>query len=68
MAGASISGATKAVAVVVSESAVVRVFDNSHLISEIIPELWMLSRYSLHLTQPYDKSTEEQLTVVSKEE
>ncbi|MDI6854140.1 MAG: diadenylate cyclase [Deltaproteobacteria bacterium] len=68
MAGASITGATKAVAVVVSESAIVRVFDNGHLVSEIIPEIWMLNRYSLHLTQPYDERTEEQLTVVSKEE
>jgi DNA integrity scanning protein DisA with diadenylate cyclase activity len=67
MAAASISKETKAVAVVVSESSVVRVFDNGHLVSEIIPELWMLSRYSLHLTQPYEEVTEEQLTVISKE-
>jgi diadenylate cyclase len=68
MAGASISKKTRAVAVVVSESAIVRVFDQGELVSEIIPELWMLSRYSLHLTQPYSERTEEQLTVVSKEE
>lgn len=68
MAGASISKVTKAIAVVVSESAVVRVFDQGELVSEIIPELWMLSRYSLHLTQPYSERTEEQLTVLSKED
>jgi diadenylate cyclase len=68
MAAASITRDTDTVAVVVSESSVVRVFDNGRLVSEIIPELWMLSRYSLHLTQPYVETTEEQLTVVSKED
>ncbi|MFW6126789.1 MAG: DNA integrity scanning protein DisA nucleotide-binding domain protein [Thermodesulfobacteriota bacterium] len=68
MAGASISKETNAIAVVVSESALVRVFDHGDLVSEIIPELWMLSRYSLHLAQPYSERTEEQLTVLSKEE
>lgn len=68
MAAASISKETKAIAVVVSESSLVRVFDHGELVSEIIPELWMLSRYSLHLTQPYSETTEEQLTVLSKEE
>jgi diadenylate cyclase len=68
MAAASITRDTDAVAVVVSESSVVRVFDNGRLVSEIIPELWMLSRYSLHLAQPYVETTEEQITVVSKEE
>ena len=32
------------VAIVVSESAMVRVFDNGRLIAEIIPELWLLSQ------------------------
>uniref|UniRef100_A0A7V4G797 DAC domain-containing protein n=1 Tax=Desulfobacca acetoxidans TaxID=60893 RepID=A0A7V4G797_9BACT len=68
MAAASISRETNAIAVVVSESSLVRVFDHGELVSEIIPELWMLSRYSLHLTQPYTETTEEQLTVLSKEE
>lgn len=44
MAGASISQQTDAVAVVVSESSVVRIFNNGEMISEIIPELWMLRR------------------------
>ncbi len=46
MAAASISRATKAVSVVVSESSIVRVFDNGEMISEIIPELWLFSHYS----------------------
>lgn len=68
MAAASISKETRAVAVVVSESSMVRVFDHGELVSEIIPELWMLSRYSLHLTQPYTERTDEHLMVLSKEE
>lgn len=68
MAAASITYQTSAVAVVVSESSVVRVFDNGELISEIIPELWMLRHYSLHLSGKYRERTVNQLTVVSKEE
>ncbi|MBA2715422.1 MAG: DNA integrity scanning protein DisA nucleotide-binding domain protein, partial [Rubrobacteraceae bacterium] len=41
MAGASISRQTSAVAVVVSESSMVRMFDDGELVSEIVPELWM---------------------------
>lgn len=42
VAGASISQQTNALAVVVSESSVVRVFDDGKIVAEIIPELWML--------------------------
>lgn len=52
LAGASISGRTGAVSVVVSESSIVRIFDNGEIISEIYPELWLMSRYSLHMTGP----------------
>jgi len=68
MAGASISKQTKAIAIVVSESSVVRIFDNGEIISEIIPELWLLRRYGLHLKGPYSMRTGEQLTVASKDE
>jgi diadenylate cyclase len=44
-AAASISQRTGAIAVVVSESAVVRVFDRGDLAAEVLPELWLLSRY-----------------------
>ena len=64
MAAASISKQTKAVAVVVSESSVVRVFDDGELISQIIPELWMLSRYHAHLTEGAHHH-EEEVTVVA---
>jgi diadenylate cyclase len=49
VAGASISAVTDAVAIVVSESAMVRVFDNGRLIAEIIPELWLLSHHQIQL-------------------
>jgi len=48
VAAASISRRTKTVAVVVSESSIVRVFNNGELICEIIPEIWMMRRYNLY--------------------
>ena len=68
MAAASISNQTKAVSVVVSESAIVRVFDDGKMISEIIPELWLLRRYSLHLSTPYSTRSTEDLTVVTRDD
>lgn len=68
VAAASITRDTNAVAVVVSESSIVRVFDNGELVSEIIPELWIFSRYSLHLEAPYVQKGDSHLTVVSKPE
>lgn len=68
MAAASITKETEAISVVVSESAIVRVFDNGEIVSEIIPELWLLRKYGIHLTGSYLKRTEGELTVVSKEE
>ncbi len=53
VAGASISAVTNTVAIVVSESAMVRVFDNGILIAEIIPELWLLSHHNVQLRAPY---------------
>jgi diadenylate cyclase len=45
VAAASISNQTDAVAVAVSESSVVRMFDDGELVSEIIPEIWLLGGY-----------------------
>jgi diadenylate cyclase len=67
MAAASITKRTNAVGVVVSESSIVRVFDDGDIIGEIIPELWMLEQYSLHLTKPYRERTKKEITVVSKD-
>ena len=52
MAAASISKSTRAVAVVVSESSMVRIFDNGEMIGEIIPEIWMMNQYSTHVEKP----------------
>lgn len=68
MAAASITKETNAVAVAVSESAVVRIFDDGELISEIIPELWLFRRYSSHLKGPISQHSDEKLTVLSKAE
>jgi diadenylate cyclase len=46
-AAASITGATKSVAVVVSTSSVVRVFARGELRAEIVPELFLLSQAQL---------------------
>jgi diadenylate cyclase len=46
-AAASISRATDSIAVVVSQSSVVRVFARGELLAEIIPELFLLSRERL---------------------
>lgn len=66
VAAASITKQTKAVTVVVSESSIVRVFDDGEIISEIIPELWMFARYGSHLAGPISEINEEDLTIVSK--
>ncbi len=42
MAGASISKQTGAVAVVVSESSMVRVFQNGEIVAEIVPEAYLM--------------------------
>jgi diadenylate cyclase len=47
LAGASVSQVTCALAIVVSESSMVRVFDNGKIVAEIIPELWMMDQYNM---------------------
>jgi len=68
MAAASITKHTNAIAIVVSESSIVRIFDNGEIVSEILPEIWLLSRYSLHLKGPTSAQTEDHITVISKVE
>ena len=45
VAAASVSSRTEAVAVAVSESSTVRLFDDGELVAEIVPELWLLGGY-----------------------
>jgi diadenylate cyclase len=66
VAAASITKETNSVAVVVSESSMVRVFDDGELISEIIPEIWLLSRYSLHLKGLYTEHKDKDITFFAK--
>ena len=68
MAAASVSNYTDAVAVAVSESSMVRMFDDGDLISEIIPEVWMMNGYSSKLNGPTYTRSEEDLAVVARAE
>jgi DNA integrity scanning protein DisA with diadenylate cyclase activity len=52
IAAASISLVTGAIAVVVSESSVVRIYAEGTLINEILPEVWLLHRYISHFAKP----------------
>jgi DNA integrity scanning protein DisA with diadenylate cyclase activity len=52
LAAASITRKTRATAVAVSESSIVRLFKNGELIAEILPELYLLSRFSSHVKSP----------------
>jgi DNA integrity scanning protein DisA with diadenylate cyclase activity len=68
MAAASITRETRAIAVVVSETAVVRVFDEGEILAEIIPELWLLRRRGLHLKEPYTMRSDQEVAVASKQQ
>src|SRR5829696_9178589 len=49
VAAASVSSRTEAVAVAVSESSTVRMFDDGELVAEIVPELWLLGGYGSYV-------------------
>ncbi len=68
MAGASISQQTDAVAVVVSESSMVRMFDDGELVSEIVPELWMIEGYRSRVEGQTLTRQEEDITVIARAE
>jgi DNA integrity scanning protein DisA with diadenylate cyclase activity len=68
MAAASITLHTNAIAVVVSESSIVRIFDDGEIVSEIIPELWMFRRHRLNLKGPHSTRTSEQMTIANEKE
>ena len=52
VAAASITRITDAAAIVVSETAVVRVFCHGDIVAEILPELWLLSRQAVQVEGP----------------
>ena len=64
VAGASVSAVTETVAIVVSESAMVRVFHTGRLIAEIIPELWLLSHHNVQLPSPYSEERQGDVAVL----
>jgi len=64
IAAANMSAVTNAVGIVVSESAVVRLFCHGKLVGEIIPELWMIDR-TVRLRGPVRKETIGDLTVLT---
>ncbi len=68
MAGASISQRTNAVAVVVSESSMVRMFDDGELVSEIVPEIWMLDGYNSRVKGQTFTRRGEDVTVIGRAE
>jgi len=68
LAGASVSRHTNAVAVAVSESSTVRMFDDGELVSEIIPEIWMLGSYNTRLEGRTIVRQEEDITVIDRAE
>jgi diadenylate cyclase len=67
IAAASITKKTEAIAIVVSESSIVRLFSRGRLIAEILPELWLMSRFSSHIRAPYlTQHPQENLAIVSE--
>jgi diadenylate cyclase len=68
VAGASISRQTRAVAVVVLESSMVRMFDDGELVSEIIPELWMIDGYTSRMEGRIFTRRDEDITVIGRAE
>jgi diadenylate cyclase len=64
IAAANMSAVTKAVGIVVSESSVVRIFCHGHLVSEIIPELWMMEN-AAHLRDGAKREQVGELTVLT---
>lgn len=60
IAAASISGSTGAIAIVVSESSVVRLYAGGVLVTEILPEIWLLHRYMPHMVRPSFESDDVQ--------
>ena len=65
LAAANMSSVTKAVGIVVSESATVRVFCSGKLTGEIIPELWLMSRANLQIRGQVSQETVAGLAIIT---
>ena len=67
VAAASITLNTNSVAVVVSESSIVRILDDGKILAEIIPELWLIQKASSHIKEGVmEEIEEENIAIVSK--
>lgn len=66
MAAAAITKHSKALAVVVSESSIVRIFENGDIIGEIIPELWLLRHQNYHKEKNQQNQANEKIAVTTK--
>lgn len=67
MAAASISRRTDAVVVVVSESSIVRLFDDGEIVGEIIPELWLISGHKSQIRGALSTARDRHFSVISKD-
>ncbi|GAB4377979.1 MAG: hypothetical protein Kow0042_26320 [Calditrichia bacterium] len=67
LAAASITRQTRAAAVVVSESSVVRILNEGKIIAEIIPELWLVQRARSPLAfEKFRSVPKEEITILTK--
>ena len=67
-AGASIFRQTRAVTGVVSESSMVRMLAEGELVSEIVPELWMIDGYTSRMEGRIFTRRDEDITVIGRAE
>jgi len=67
VAAASITRDTEAVAVLVSESSVVRILARGKLVAEILPELWLFHREASHISEATVEEIEEKNIAVISE-
>ena len=69
IAAASMTKQTDALAVVVSESSIVRVFNGGVLIAEILPEIYLLNCFNSHVKHPrLREHPEENIAVVASKD
>jgi DNA integrity scanning protein DisA with diadenylate cyclase activity len=68
VAAASITKQTRSIAVVVSESSVVRIFDEGEIVTEILPELWLLNRHGIHISAPFTTQATDSIAVACVKE
>jgi DNA integrity scanning protein DisA with diadenylate cyclase activity len=69
LAAAAMSKHTNAVAVVVSLSSIIIVFEDGEIAGEVLPELWTVGRESIFIPHPHiEESRKENITVVTKKQ